>query len=31
MNMPPPQAMKNLLEVLAKHKTNQDLFATMRV
>ena len=31
MNMPPPQAMKNLLEVLAKHKTNQELFATMRV
>src|SRR5690348_8781482 len=30
MNMPPPQAMKNLLEVLAKHKTNQDLFNTMR-
>ena len=31
MNMPPPQAMKNLLEVLAKHKTNQNLFNTMRV
>ena len=31
MNMPPAQAMKNLLEVLAKHKTNQDLFNTMRV
>jgi transcription termination factor Rho len=31
MNMPPGQAMKNLLEVLAKHKTNADLFATMRV
>src|SRR6185437_14730583 len=31
MNMPPPQAMKNLLEVLAKHKTNQDLFNSIRV
>jgi len=31
LNMPPPQAMKNLLQVLAKHKSNQDLFATMRI
>ena len=31
MNMPPSQAMKNLLDVLAKHKSNQDLFNTMRV
>ena len=31
LNMPPAQAMKNLLEVLGKHKTNQDLFNTMRV
>ena len=31
LNMTPPQAMKNLLQVLAKHKCNQDLFATMRI
>ena len=31
INMPPPQAMKNLLEVLAKQKTNQDLFNSIRV
>ena len=31
MNMPPAQAIKNLVEVLGKHKTNQDLFNTMRV
>jgi transcription termination factor Rho len=31
MNMPPTQAMKNLLEVLGKHKTNADLFKTMKV
>jgi transcription termination factor Rho len=31
MNMTPTQAMKNLLEVLAKHKTNADLFNTMKV
>ena len=31
MNMPPVQAMKTLLEVLGKHKTNQDLFNTMRL
>ncbi len=31
MSMPPAQAMKTLLEVLGKHKTNQQLFSTMRV
>jgi transcription termination factor Rho len=31
INMPPAQAMKNLLEVLAKHKSNADLFATIKV
>ena len=31
MNMPPPQAMKNLLEVLGKHKSNQELFNTMKL
>jgi len=31
MNMTPPQAMKNLLEVLAKHKTNESLFNSMKV
>ena len=31
MSMAPAQAMKTLLEVLAKHKTNQALFNTMRV
>jgi len=31
LNMPPAQAMKNLLEVLAKHKSNNDLFGTMRL
>jgi len=31
INMPPAQGIKNLLEVLSKHKTNQDLFATMKV
>jgi transcription termination factor Rho len=31
MNMPPAQAMKNLLEVLAKHKTNESLFNSMKV
>jgi transcription termination factor Rho len=31
MNMTPPQAMKNLLDVLGKHKTNADLFNTMKV
>src|SRR5687768_14298026 len=30
MNMPPAQAMKNLLEALTKHKTNADLFSTLR-
>jgi transcription termination factor Rho len=30
MNMPPAQAMKNLLEALSKHKTNGDLFSTLR-
>jgi transcription termination factor Rho len=30
MNMPPPQAMKNLIEALSKHKTNADLYATLR-
>ena len=31
MNMQPVQAMKTLLEVLSKHKTNQDLFNTMKL
>ncbi|HYO11075.1 MAG TPA: transcription termination factor Rho [Tepidisphaeraceae bacterium] len=31
MNMPPPQAMKNLLDALAKTKSNADLYAGMRV
>ena len=31
VNMPPAQAMKNLLEVLGKHKTNQALFDSMKV
>jgi transcription termination factor Rho len=30
MDMPPAQAMKNLLEVLAKHKANADLFNTIK-
>jgi transcription termination factor Rho len=30
MNMPPAQAMKNLIEALSKSKTNADLFATLR-
>ena len=31
LNMPPVQAMKTLLEVLSKHKTNQDLFNSMKL
>ena len=31
MTMAPTQSMKTLLEVLAKHKTNQSLFSTIRV
>jgi transcription termination factor Rho len=31
MNMPPTQAMKNLVEALTKHQTNQSLYSTMRV
>jgi transcription termination factor Rho len=30
MNMPPAQAMKNLIEALQKHKTNADLFASLQ-
>ena len=30
MNMPPPQAMKNLIEALTKNKTNADLYSTLR-
>jgi len=30
MNMPPTQAMKNLIEALSKHPSNQSLFSTMR-
>jgi transcription termination factor Rho len=30
LNMPPNQAMKSLLEALAKHQTNQSLFDSMR-
>jgi transcription termination factor Rho len=31
LNMPPTQAMKTLLEVLAKQKTNEQLFNSMKV
>ena len=31
INMQPAQGMKNLLEVLAKHNTNQDLYNSMKV
>ncbi|MBV8780861.1 MAG: transcription termination factor Rho [Phycisphaerae bacterium] len=31
INMPPQQSMKNLLEALQKHKTNQSLYDSMRV
>ncbi len=31
MSMPPPQAMKTLIEVLSKQKTNQALFSTMKI
>jgi transcription termination factor Rho len=31
MNMQPAQAMKNLIEVMGKHKTNQDLFNTIKI
>jgi transcription termination factor Rho len=31
INMPPHQAMKNLLEALQKHKTNKSLLNSMRV
>jgi transcription termination factor Rho len=31
VNMPPAQGMKNLLEALTKHKTNQALYDSMRV
>ena len=31
MNMQPAAAMKNLIEVVSKHKTNQDLFNTIRI
>jgi transcription termination factor Rho len=31
VDMPPAQAMKNLLEALTKHKTNQSLYDSMRV
>ena len=31
MSMSPAQALKTLLEVLSKHKTNQSLYSTMRV
>jgi transcription termination factor Rho len=30
MNMPPAQAMKNLIEALGKTKSNADLYATLR-
>ncbi len=30
MGMPPTQAMKNLIEALSKHPSNQSLFSTMR-
>jgi len=30
MNMPPAQAMKNLLEALTKYKTNAELYATLK-
>jgi transcription termination factor Rho len=31
INMPPTQAMKNLVEALQKHPTNQSLFNSMRI
>jgi transcription termination factor Rho len=31
ISMPPAQAMKNLIDVLGKHKTNEALFASMKV
>lgn len=31
VDMPPVQAMKTLLEVLSKHKTNQDMFESMKI
>jgi transcription termination factor Rho len=30
MNMPPNQAMKNLIEALSKYKTNAELYATLK-
>ena len=30
MNLPPPQALKNLMGVLAKHPTNQAVYSTIR-
>ena len=30
LNMPPAQAMKSLLDVLSKHKTNQSVFESIR-
>jgi transcription termination factor Rho len=30
LNMPPTQAMKNLVEALGKHPTNESLFKTMK-
>jgi transcription termination factor Rho len=30
MNMPPARAMKNLVEALGKHPTNESLFKTMK-
>jgi len=31
MNMPPAQAMKTLLEVLSKNKTNEAVFNSMKL
>jgi hypothetical protein len=31
MNMPPAQAMKNLVEAVNKHKTNESLFNSLAV
>jgi transcription termination factor Rho len=31
MNMPPPQAMKNLVEAVSKHKTNDSLYGSLAV
>jgi transcription termination factor Rho len=31
MNMPPPQALKSMIDVLTKHQTNQSVFSSIRL